>query len=176
MKVTAQEEYGLRCMIQMAVSSLEHPLTIHEVAGREGLSIPYVSKLMARLREAGLVDSVRGRAGGYFITRPPEKVSVSEIMASLGDRLFEQQYCERYPGDEAECVHMGGCSIRSLWGTLEGLVEQVLRRTTLADLMKSERIVSEGLLMRQRRLLPIVNQAPDAMPPASSLDKGSRES
>jgi len=63
-----------------------------------------------------------------------------------------------------------------LWGTLEGLVEQVLRRTTLADLMKSERIVSADLLMRQRRMLPIVTQAPDAMPPAASLDKGPEES
>lgn len=165
MKVTAQEEYGLRCMMQVAGSGLERPLTVHEIGSREGLSGAYVAKLMNLLRDAGLVDSVRGRSGGYYIARPPEKVSVSEILAALGGHIFEDHYCERFPGDGDECVHTTECSIRSLWGTLEGLVEQVLRRTSLADLMKSEQHVQSDLRHReaehQRRKLPM---APDEHP------------
>jgi len=169
MKVTSQEEYGLRCMMQIAGSSPDNTLSVHEIASREGLSDAYVAKLMNLLREAGLVDSVRGRSGGYYITRPAESVSLSEIMRSLGGRLFQTEYCERFPGDESECVHLGECSIRSLWGTVEVMVEQVLSRTTLADLLKSERRVRTDLLGLQRRSLPIVTGAPDAGAPLAML-------
>jgi len=168
MKVTAQEEYGLRCMISVAGSGPDKPLTVHEIGASEGLSGAYVSKLMNLLRDAGLVDSVRGRSGGYYIARPPDKVSISEILAALGGHIFEDHYCERFPGDGDECVHTTECSIRSLWGTLEGLVEQVLRRTTLADLMKSERHVHDDLMSKeaahQRRKLPMFPVEPDGAP------------
>jgi len=160
MKVTAQEEYGLRCLMHLAGATLERPLTVHEISEREGLSSPYVAKLMNPLREAGLVDSVRGRAGGYYLTRPAAQISVSEILAALGGQIFESHYCERFPGEEDACVHLGDCSIRSLWGSIEGLVEQVLRRTSLADLMKSEARLGADLSERQRRRLPVVSGTP----------------
>lgn len=154
MKVTAQEEYGLRCLIQVAAAGPERPLTVHEIAEREGLSGAYVAKLMNQLRDAGLVDSVRGRSGGYFIARPADTVSISEILASFGrhgGHLFEAAHdCDRFPGDADSCVHMGDCSIRSLWGSLEGLVDRVLRQITLADLMKSERRMAADLLTIQK--------------------------
>jgi len=165
MKVTAQEEYGLRCMIQVAGAGPDRPLTVHEIGAREGLSDAYVAKLMNLLRDSGLVDSIRGRSGGYYIARPPDRVSISEILAALGGHIFEDHYCERFPGDHGACVHTTECSIRSLWGTLEGLVEQVLRRTSLADLMKSERRVHADFLSReaeaQRKRLPMAPQQPD---------------
>lgn len=155
MKVTAQEEYGLRCMIQMAGTGPDRHLTVQEIAAKEGLSGAYVSKLMSQLRDAGLVESLRGRTGGYNLARPAEEITVSDILAPLGGRMFEQEHCERYPGDEDECVHMGDCAIRSLWGTLAGLIDQVLERTTLADLTKSEECISAEFIQRQKRTLPI---------------------
>ena len=166
MKVTAQEEYGLRCMMQMASSGPDKPLTVQEIASKEGLSGAYVSKLMSLLRDAGLVDSVRGRSGGYFLARSPSTVSISEILAPLGGRIFEDHYCERYPGDEDECVHLGDCAIRSLWGTLAALVDEVLARTTLADLLKTEECITADLRNLQRRRLPM---APDVSGEISSL-------
>jgi len=156
-KVTAQEEYGLRCLVHLAAVSIHRPLTVHEISEREGLSVPYVAKLMNPLREAGLVDSVRGRGGGYYLTRPADSISVSEILAALGGQIFEARYCERFPGEGDECVHLGDCSIRSLWGTIEGMVDQVLRRTSLADLMKSEARMGADLHERQRRQLPVLH-------------------
>ncbi|HEY3174731.1 MAG TPA: Rrf2 family transcriptional regulator [Candidatus Polarisedimenticolia bacterium] len=163
MKVTAQEEYGLRCMMQLANSSPQRPLTIHEIAEREGLSSAYAGKLMNLLRDGGLVDSVRGRSGGYLMARPPDRISVSEIMAALGGIIYEDHYCERFPGDEDTCVHVGDCSVRSLWGMLQETVERVLSRTTLADLMDTEQRVSADLASRQKRTLPMAPHA-DRMP------------
>lgn len=155
MKVTSQEEYGLRCMMQLAVSSPSRPLTIHEIADREGLSPAYVGKLMNVLRDAGLVDSVRGRSGGYLMARPPAQISLLQILAPLGGNIFEEHHCEKFPGDGDTCVHTGDCSIRSLWGSLQGLVNRVLSRTTLADLLHTEQQVSADLSTHHRQPLPM---------------------
>ncbi|MFQ5701978.1 MAG: RrF2 family transcriptional regulator, partial [Acidobacteriota bacterium] len=112
MKVTAQEEYGLRCMMQAAASGSDRPVSVAVIASSEGISTAYAAKILNLLRDAGLVESMRGRCGGYYITHPPDRISVSEILAALGGRLFEAEYCERFPGDEDECVHLGECSLR----------------------------------------------------------------
>ena len=164
MRVTSQEEYGLRCMMQIAVCSPGRPLTIHEIADREGLSAAYVGKLMNVLRDAGLVDSVRGRSGGYLMARPAAQISLLEILAPLGGNIFEEHHCERFPGEEETCVHTGDCSIRSLWGSLQGLVNRVLSRTTLADLLHNEQEVSAGLLIRHRQPLPMAPGLPGHVP------------
>lgn len=158
MRVTAVEEYGLRLMLQMASAGKGKPMTIHEIAARETLSDAYVAKLMNQLRDAGLVDSVRGRAGGYLLTKEPDQITVFQILNGLGGHIYEEEYCERFPGDGDACVHVGDCSLRSLWGTLEGLVNGVLARTTLSDLMQTEARAAQDIALRQRRQLPM---APD---------------
>ena len=143
MKVSAQEEYGLRCILQIARhqrSGRSNPLTLAEIAREEGLTVPHVAKLIRTLRKAGLVKSVLGRTGGYSLSRTAEKVSVAEVLAALGcGRLYDTSYCDRHAGDLKVCTHMGDCSIRSLWGVLEDLLERVLRRTMLSELISSEK-------------------------------------
>jgi Rrf2 family protein len=156
-KVSAQEEYGLRCLLQLAKRQKTgdgHPLKLSEMAREEGLTIPHVAKLIRRLRKAGLVRSVLGRTGGYTLSRSADAVSVAEALHALGGRLYDTDYCTKYSGDLAICTHMGDCSIRSLWGVLETLLERVLSRTMLADLMSSERGMAEVLDSRAPATLP----------------------
>jgi len=89
MKITSQEEYGLRCLLQLARAEAGHSLTIPEIASQEGLSHPYVAKLLAVLRQAGLIESVRGRAGGYRLARMPVAVTLGTILKVLGEPLFD---------------------------------------------------------------------------------------
>ncbi len=142
MKVSAQEEYGLRCMLQLARrerAGKAQPLTLSEIAREEGLTVSHVAKLIRKLRKAGLVRSVLGRTGGYTLARTASAVSVAEVLAALGGKLYDTDYCAKYTGDLAVCSHMGDCSIRSLWGVLEGLLERVLSRTMVSELISSER-------------------------------------
>ncbi len=142
MKVSAQEEYGLRCMLQLArrqKGGERHPLTLSEIAREEGLTVPHVAKLIRRLRNAGLVKSVLGRMGGYTLSRDASSVSVAEVLGALGGKLYDTDYCAKYTGDLSICTHMGDCSIRSLWGVLEVLVQRVLGKTMLSELISSER-------------------------------------
>src|SRR5438309_7165631 len=83
MKITAQEEYGLRCLLRLARSGEGHSLTIPEVAAAEGLSVPYVAKLLSVLRQGGLIESVRGRAGGYRLAESPTDIHLGAVLMVL---------------------------------------------------------------------------------------------
>src|SRR5438067_9592083 len=121
MKITAQEEYGLRCLLRLAQAEQGQSLTLGEVAAAEGLSVPYAAKLLAVLRQAGMIESVRGRLGGYRLARAPAGIGMGSLLLVLGEPLFDEpNYCERHPGTADgvnSCVHHGGCSLRALWGT-----------------------------------------------------------
>jgi Rrf2 family protein len=157
MKVSAQEEYGLRCMLQLARSQKagrREPLTLAQVAKDEGLTVAYVAKLIRSLRRAGLVKSVLGRTGGYSLSRPAEGITVLEVLHALGGKLYGTDYCNRFPGEQAICTHMGDCSIRSLWGVIEGLLDDVLGRTMLSDLVSTEQGMTAVLGSRAPAAVP----------------------
>ena len=101
MKITSQEEYGVRCLLRLARVHGEQSLTIPEIAAAENLSAPYVGKLLAVLRQAGLIESVRGRTGGYHLTRPPEEIRLGGVLLALGEPLFDEPgYCVKHAGPE----------------------------------------------------------------------------
>ena len=138
MKLSAQEEYGLRCMLRLASAGEEESLTIPEIGRAEALSIAYVAKLMRVLRQGKFVKSVRGQSGGYRLARPPEKIPVAEVLAWLGGRLFEPAFCDQFSGLKRICTHSIDCSIRSLWRAVQSAVDSVLAGITLKDLLREE--------------------------------------
>jgi Rrf2 family protein len=172
MKITAQEEYGLRCLLRLARAYGEQPLTIPEVAAAESLSPPYVAKLLSILRQAGLLDSVRGRTGGYHLARPPAEVHLGAVLRALSEPLFEDPgYCERHAGPEVQgpCVHKDGCSLRALWQALEQWMRHLLDQVTLEDLLHGEGEVVDRLRARTApeapgSLAPLLQLAPLARP------------
>jgi Rrf2 family protein len=151
MKISAQEEYGLRCLLRIAQAGEGQSLAISEIATAEGLSTPYVGKLLAVLRQAGLIDSVRGRAGGYRLGQTPADITLGAVLLVLGEPLFDDPgYCQRHAGSETEgnCVHHGGCTLRALWQSLELWMRRALDQLTLADLLQNE--VPLGDMLRTR--------------------------
>jgi Rrf2 family protein len=138
MHLLAQEEYGLRCMLQVARSKGEEPLTIPEIADAEGLSAEYTAKLMRALRRGGLVVSTRGAGGGYRLARPAGEITAWEVLQVLGGSFFPEGFCESHPGQRRDCIHSTNCSVRALWRTVEDAVRSVLGKITLADLQKPE--------------------------------------
>src|SRR3954447_18752312 len=102
MKITAQEEYGLRCLLQLARAAEGHSLTIPEVAAAEGLSTPYVAKLLSVLRQAGLIESVRGRSGGYRLARLSREIGLGSFLLMRGEPLFDEpSYCQDHAGTKS---------------------------------------------------------------------------
>jgi Rrf2 family protein len=148
MKLSSQEEYGLRCLVQLARKGPGASLTIAEMSQAEGISAPNVAKIMRVLRKSGLVKSTRGQAGGYALARPAAEIPVSEILGALGGRLFDQTFCERHAGLARLCYNLGDCSIRPVLREIQSAVDQVLSALTLKSLLMSEREVSVSVSPR----------------------------
>src|SRR5512134_2342008 len=125
MQLLASEEYGLRCLLRVAGSDTDLPVSISAIAEAEGLSPEYTAKLMRELRLGMLVQSVRGSEGGYRLTRPAAEISVWSALQVLGGDFFSEHFCDCHPGQQARCVRSGNCSLRALWRT----VQEVLRDT-----------------------------------------------
>jgi len=173
MKITAQEEYGLRCLLRLARTEDRHSLTIPEISATEGLSAPYVAKLLSVLRQAGLVESVRGRAGGYRLAATPDDVTLGSVLRALGEPLFDDPgYCQRHASPDRGdglCVHHGGCTLRALWTTLEQWMRRALDQITLTDLLQSEMQVTE--LLRSRLEETVLQEPPAGLIALTPLHK-----
>ena len=138
MHFSAQEEYGLRCLLRLAGAGPNQSQTINEISQAEGISVPYAAKMMRILRSGGLVTSVRGQAGGYRLARPAGQITVSETLGVLGSPLFEGEFCDKHSGNEDTCTHSIDCSIRSVWRGVQQVVDKMLSRTTIQDLLRQE--------------------------------------
>jgi len=159
MKITALEEYGLRCLLSMAQASESGLVTLREIAEREKLSVQYVSKILNMLVKRGLVESTRGSKGGYRLTRSPEDISLLDVQLALGQRLFDGRFCDQHSGLVVLCPHDGpGCGVRSLWNILTQHIERILKHTTLAHIMGREEKVLENLTKELRRSLDEENK------------------
>ncbi len=136
MRISSIEEYGLRCLLTLATQPEGTQLTIPEIAEKEGLSEPYVGKLLSLLKKGGLIKSVRGRKGGFTIAKPAGEITLLEAVTTLGGPLIEHNHCHKFTGVLEQCVHYDGCSVRYVLGGLVAYIGEFLSKTTLSDIMK----------------------------------------
>ena len=132
MKITALEEYGLRCMILFSKAP-NGMLTLPDISSKEGLSFPYAGKLLMLLKKAGLVKAVRGRNGGFVLYRPANEIYLKKILSALGNSLYGSNHCDRYSVDEEICRHHDDCKVGTLWSLLNQHIQSVVEKVTLAD-------------------------------------------
>lgn len=135
MKFSAQEEYGLRLLIQIGRAEKGRSVTIPELSRIEELSEPHVAKLLMILRKAGFIKSARGQSGGYSLAMEPAEIVVGDVLKELGGRIYDENFCHRHSGLVAECTHAGDCAIQGLWEEVQQAVDGVVNRRTLGDLL-----------------------------------------
>jgi len=144
MKISAQEEYGLRCLLQLARAEAEgESLTLSQLAHLEGISVANAGKLMWILNKAGLVQSQRGTKGGYRLARPSSAIHLNEVIRVLDERV--ESHCRSYTGVLDTCVHTGDCGIRPVIVELHQIVESAMAGITLSQLLGSEAKVDATL-------------------------------
>ena len=149
MKISAQEEYGLRCLVQLATLSGEESLTLNQIAEREGISVANAGKLMWLLNKAGFVSATRGTKGGYTLARPSSEIYLNEVIKIL-DADEINNHCEGYKGILDMCIHKGDCGIRPVIVGLHQIVNEALSNITLAQLVGEEHKVKETFQQIQR--------------------------
>jgi Rrf2 family protein len=138
MKITASEEYGVRCILQIAREPSGY-LTIPQIAKREALTSAYVAKLMRLLLRGGLLQSTRGKNGGYRLARPAEQISVLSVLDTLSTPIFSKEFCNRFTGTACACRHDSDCAIRALWMAIDSVVRDALSATMITTLFRKER-------------------------------------
>ena len=134
MRFTTQAEYGLICALHLARHGDERPVAAREIAEIENLPGDYTEKVLRRLRQAGLVTSVRGVSGGFRLARDPSAISVKDVIEATEGQTFEVN-CDVHPVDADRCDASHGCSIRPVWQALKGRIDALLADISLADLL-----------------------------------------
>ena len=147
MKITAQEEYGLRILIRIAGCNDKEGMSIPQLSEAEGLSSHYVAKLTRLLRMEGYINSTPGNKGGYVLARPAKKIVINQLLKSLGGALFDKEFCGIHSGTLKFCTNSVDCSTRSLWQMIQFTVDQLLDNITLYDLVNTEK--ESGKVLKQ---------------------------
>jgi Rrf2 family protein len=148
MKFSAQEEYGLRCLIAIA-SQESGSMTIPEISEREGISQPHAAKILSLLKEKKFITAIRGQRGGYSLSTQPTNLLVADVLVALGGKLFDDEFCDRFNGENETCVHYGNCNLAPLYGRIQGAVESALKGVTLADLLPKSLVTLSELSDRE---------------------------
>ena len=132
MKLSTRSRYGTRLMLDMAQHYQEGPIQLGDIAKRQNVSVKYLEQIIIPLKKAHYIESVRGPKGGHILTRPPEEITVAEIVALLeeGTSLVE---CT---ADTTVCERANSCPTRLLWKEASEAMFDRLKAITLADLAK----------------------------------------
>jgi Rrf2 family protein len=144
-KITAQEEYGLRILLRIARCREAAGMSIPQLTEAEGLGSHYVAKLTRILRLEGFINSTPGYKGGYVLARPAKAIGMNDVVKALGGSLFDENFCGLHAGSMKLCINSVECSSRSLWQMVQFTVDQFLDRVTLDDLVNTEKNAGEYL-------------------------------
>lgn len=140
-RITRAEEQALRLIMRLAATGRQQ--TLGELAVGESLPEPTVAKLLGYLRRGGVVDAVRGRNGGYVLADAPANISAAKVIGCInGEQSFTYPCTNQL---EVDCPRISDCGLRPVWRHLENKVSEVLEKTTIADLLKSEAAATVNL-------------------------------
>jgi Rrf2 family protein len=132
MKVSTRGDYAARALLSLALHGLDRPTSVKEIAERTDLPQPYLEQILLATKGAGLVRSKRGVGGGYVLARPPEEITLAQILSAvegpLDMPLGEHDHCE------------GHCVLQEVWGCVSEEMRRLLEGFTLADLVARTRV------------------------------------
>jgi Rrf2 family protein len=132
MILSTKGRYGLKMMYEFALNYGKGPMSLKDVAQKQQLSETYLEQLIAHLKKAGLVTSVRGAQGGYEQIRKPEEITVGEIIRVLEGPLAPS---ECVMDDEPECTKAEYCVTRLIWEKIRDSINNVVDSITLNDMV-----------------------------------------
>ncbi len=135
MKISTKGRYGTRALLDLAMHLDGGPVNVKEIAERQGISPRYLGHLMARLVASGLVRPVRGRSGGFVLSRPPSEITLAEIVETLEERIAVVDCV----ADAGVCERASFCATRDVWCEVSQSISQHLNGITLDDLCHRQR-------------------------------------
>ena len=144
MKVSSRADYALSCVLRIADKYGDNrPVTVGEVAKKEKLESDYVEHLFIAMRRSGILNSIRGKTGGYVLASPPGKISAKEVIEAIDGSILKL-VCFRKKGRRNKCIHYQDCGVRDFWKGLGGKMESFLSGQTLDRLLRMRKKKKSG--------------------------------
>jgi Rrf2 family protein len=142
MRIPTKARYGLRAMLDLAMHEAHRrPILLKDVAARQGISESYLGQIFILLRHAGLVRGARGAGGGFMLARPPQEISLLEVVeACIGDMKMVD--CV---GKRESCRRADSCAARSVWTEVDRAMRQVLEGKNLSGLAEAQKVMEADL-------------------------------
>jgi Rrf2 family protein len=133
-KVSTRGDYASRALLSLALHGAQsNPTSVRDIAERTGLPQPYLEQILLALKGAGLVRSKRGVGGGYVLARPPEHITLAQIVSAVDGPIAAGDFGEPHTG--GACDHEGQCVLLALWAELGESIRAQLQSFTLADMV-----------------------------------------
>ena len=135
MRLLTRSRYAVRAILDLAMNQDDKPVFIRQIAEREGLSERYLENLFLQLKRAGILESSKGRGGGFRLAKPPEEITILEIVEVVEGKISLVACVE----DESVCENVDICAPHDLWKELAENIRDFLRNYTLKDLIELQR-------------------------------------
>jgi len=132
-KVSTRGDYASRALLSLALhGDAAGPTSVRDIAERTALPQPYLEQILLALKGAGLVRSKRGVGGGYVLARPPEQITLSDIVSAVDGPITLGDF--GLPHQNGACDHEGQCVLLAIWGTVGEQMRKLLDDMNLADI------------------------------------------
>lgn len=140
MRLTTKGRYAVTAMLDLALHADRGPVCLNDISGRQHISLSYLEQLFSKLRRSGLVMSVRGPGGGYYLNREPQAINIAQVVDAVSESI-----------DATRCQGKGGCNdgveclTHHLWCDLSDQIHSFLSGISLHDLVcrKEIKMVAE---------------------------------
>lgn len=139
MRLSTRGRYGLKAMYQLAIYHGEGPIPLKNIADEQNLSENYLEQLVSALRKEGLLKSVRGAQGGYMLAKPPEDITVGDILRVLEGNLAP---ADCVIDEEYECEKEESCVTKLVWMRIRDSIDEVVDSITLQDMLNENKKMS----------------------------------
>ncbi|MCG6911596.1 MAG: Rrf2 family transcriptional regulator [Deltaproteobacteria bacterium] len=135
MRLTTKSRYGTRLILDLAVNAKKGPVPLRDVSRRQNISLKYLEQLIRKLKEAGLIKSQRGPFGGHMLNKPPDSITVGDIVRTLEETEAITDCAERDEKLCGVCNKAGDCLSRWVWIAASNAMFECLDDITIGGLL-----------------------------------------
>lgn len=139
MKLSTKGRYGLRAFVDLAIFGEEETISLTSIAQRQEISVSYLEQLMAKLKKAGLVKSVRGANGGYSLAKPAEVISVGDVLRALEGDLLPVECAAIDDNTTTHCSGSSNCVSKIVWKQINDSINSTVNNIYIGELVKESK-------------------------------------
>ena len=146
MKISTQIQYGVRALCDIAYNSAGSPSQVKAISERQAISARYIEQIFQKLRKAGIIRSIRGPAGGYFLSRRPEEITVADVIRAVEGKNINLVFCS---GDRRTarkpCERLGKCVVSGIWAEASQRLMDYFESITLNHICEEAKKNGDGI-------------------------------